>query len=129
MDYLSERDLEQHVTILGWLFIFGHALFLLLGVFVFLLLTTIGAVSGDQQALVILSIVGTGVGILLTVLAVPGIVAGIGLLRRQSWARILAIVVGMLSLINFPLGTAIGIYTLWVLLQRSATDYFASTPA
>ena len=35
-------------------------------------------------------------------------------------------VVGFLGLVNFPLGTAIGIYTFWVLLQDSAADYFTS---
>jgi hypothetical protein len=57
-------------------------------------------------------------------LAIPGLVAGYGLLTWKSWGRILAIVVGILSLINFPLGTAVGIYTLWVLFQEEATDYF-----
>jgi hypothetical protein len=33
-------------------------------------------------------------------------------------------VVGVLNLINFPIGTLIGLYTLWVLMQESASDYF-----
>jgi hypothetical protein len=53
-------------------------------------------------------------------------VAGYGLLRRRAWGRILALVVGFLGLVDFPLGTAIGIYTFWVLLQDSAADYFTS---
>ena len=70
----------------------------------------------------------TAVGLLLATLSLPGLAAGYGLLKHQPWARILAIVVGILSLLNFPLGTAIGIYTLWVLMQPTAADYFA-TPA
>lgn len=31
----------------------------------------------------------------------------------------------ILNLVNFPIGTIIGIYTLWVLFQDSAADYFA----
>jgi hypothetical protein len=38
----------------------------------------------------------------------------------------LAIVVGILSLVNFPVGTLIGLYTLWVLTQPAATEYFAA---
>jgi hypothetical protein len=60
------------------------------------------------------------------VLGIPGMVAGYGLLRRKAWGNILAMVVGFLGLVNFPLGTAIGIYTFWVLLQDSAADYFTS---
>ena len=53
-----------------------------------------------------------------------GIVAGWGLLERQSWARVLAIILGFLSLLHPPLGTALGIYTLWVLLpSESEMEY------
>ena len=39
-----------------------------------------------------------------------------GLLQRAPWARVLVLVMAFVSLINMPLGTALGIYTLWVLL-------------
>ena len=49
-----------------------------------------------------------------------------GLYERQSWARVLGIVVAFLALIRFPFGTALGIYTLWVLLpEGSAREYDA----
>ena len=124
MNQLNQQQLQQHITVLGWLHIIGNFLFLLIGCFVFLLLSTIGAVSGDQQAVVILSMVGTFVAILLTTLGLPGIVAGFGLLGHKPWARYLAIVVGILSLFNFPIGTLVGGYTLWVLFQEHAPAYF-----
>jgi len=126
MNQLNDEKLQLHVTILGWLHIVGHAIFLVIGIFLFTLLTGIGAVSGDWEAMAILGIIGTGLGLLLTILAIPGIVAGYGLLRRKAWGRVLAIVMGILNLINFPLGTAVGLYTLWVLFQERAADYFAS---
>jgi hypothetical protein len=124
MNFLNEHQLKLHVTILGWLYIVGNAIFLLMGAFIFMLLAGIGVASGDSQAMAILSIVGTVVGVLLAVLAIPGLVAGYGLLARKAWGRVLAIVVGILGLINFPVGTAIGIYAILVLLQEGATDYF-----
>jgi hypothetical protein len=54
------------------------------------------------------------------VTGVLGLIAGWGLLERQSWARILAIVLAFISLIHIPFGTAIGVYTLWVLLSASS---------
>lgn len=49
-----------------------------------------------------------------------------GLYERQAWARILGIVIGFLALIRFPFGTALGIYTLWVLLpEGSEREYNA----
>jgi hypothetical protein len=126
MNFLNEHQLKLHVTILGWLYIVGNAIFLLMGAFIFMLLAGIGVASGDSQAMAILSIVGTVVGVLLALLAIPGLVAGYGLLARKAWGRVLAIVVGILGLINFPIGTAIGIYAILVLLQEGATDYFMS---
>jgi hypothetical protein len=62
--------------------------------------------------------------VFLAALSAPGIAAGIGLLKRKSWGRFLAMVVGVLGLLNFPVGTLIGVYMLWVLMQDSAAEYF-----
>jgi hypothetical protein len=129
MNQFDERELQVHVAILGWLYIVANAVFLILAVFSFWLLPTIGAVSGDPDATVVLSIFGTAFGVLMVVLGLPGMLAGYGLLKRYSWARTLALVLGILGLVNFPVGTAIGIYTVLVLLQHSATDYFAQRRA
>ncbi len=52
------------------------------------------------------------------------VVTGIALSRRAPWARILAIVVAFLTLIKPITGTALAIYTLWVLLPSfSAQEY------
>lgn len=129
MKTLTQAEVQQHVAILGWIYVVGHAFFLLIGAFVFTLLSSIGVLSGDQQATMILSLVGTGVGGLLMVLAVPGIAAGIGLLAHKVWGRYLAIVVAILGLVNFPVGTLIGAYALLVLLPEPATHYFATPQA
>jgi len=48
------------------------------------------------------------------------------LLKRFSWARILVLVLGALNLLNVPFGTALGIYTFWVLLDDQSVKMFAS---
>src|SRR5690349_10296611 len=54
-----------------------------------------------------------------------GFPAGWGLLNRQAWARPMAIVVAVVSLFfNIPFGTALGVYTLWVLLPASSEDEY-----
>ena len=63
-------------------------------------------------------------GTFLAVTALVGILLGWGLLDRQPWARLLAIVVGCLKLIDFPLGTALGIYTLWVLASPCGEEEY-----
>ncbi|MFB3778757.1 MAG: zinc ribbon domain-containing protein [Bryobacteraceae bacterium] len=66
-------------------------------------------------------------GLWLTIMGVLGIIAGVGLLARRPWARTMAIVFGCLSLVSFPFGTALGIYTLWVLASsESGRQYRAA---
>jgi hypothetical protein len=48
-----------------------------------------------------------------------GLLVGWGLMRHQPWARIPAIIVGVLALFHPPLLTILGIYTLWVLLGQN----------
>lgn len=58
--------------------------------------------------------------VLLAIEAALAFFAAWGLLDRQGWGRIVAIVAGVLALWRIPLGTALGIYTLWVLLPASS---------
>jgi hypothetical protein len=52
------------------------------------------------------------------------IVTGVALARRAPWARTLALVTAFLTLIKPITGTALAIYTLWVLLPAaSALEY------
>jgi zinc ribbon protein len=59
-------------------------------------------------------------GSIFLVVAAGGILVGWGLMNHERWARITAIVIGILAIFHPPLGTALGIYTLWVLLPADA---------
>ncbi len=52
-----------------------------------------------------------------------------GLLQQQPWGRILAIVVAILSLFHFPFGTALGIWTLVVLLGYRNSSLYGQLPS
>jgi len=66
------------------------------------------------------------VAILILGKGMAGFLAGWGLLQRESWARMLTLVLAFLALFNIPFGTALGIYTLWVLLPaESEAEYQA----
>ena len=70
------------------------------------------------------------VGMLFLASAAIGIAAGWGLLERQPWARMLAIVVAFVNLLDMPFGTALGVYTLWVLLPaESEKEYLEASRA
>lgn len=123
---MKTKDLEGHIPVLGMLHLLGGALFAVIGIFLIIFLSGIGYVVHDAETFRILTFVGLTVGTLLIALSVPGMVAGYGLLRRRSWARALALAVGVLNLFNIPVGTLIGAYTLVVLLKTDAHDYFVA---
>jgi hypothetical protein len=54
------------------------------------------------------------------------LLTGYALLTRHPWGRIFAIIFGILALIHLPLGTALGIYTLWVLAPGVSGDEYAA---
>lgn len=66
----------------------------------------------------------TFIGALILVKAAAGFIAGWGLLQREPWARLLTLVVGFIALFNIPFGTALGIYTFWVLLPAQAEEEY-----
>src|SRR5580658_6409112 len=68
-----------------------------------------------------------GIGFFLMATGLLGVLVGWGLMERQSWARVLAIVFGIFALFHFPLGTVLGIYTLWVLLPADSAQEYQRT--
>lgn len=120
---------QNHITLLGVLHIARGALMLLIGMILFLILAAAGVISEDETAFGILSIVSMVIMFIFTALAIPSIIAGIGVLKRREWGRITALVVGVLSLIDIPLGTALGIYTIWILMDNETRTLFQSGPA
>lgn len=121
------QSIEQHVKILGWLHIVLSSIMIPIAILVFLVIAGSGFLSGEAEAAIATSLIGTVIAGFMILLAVPGVLGGWGLLKRKSWARLLALVLGILNLWSFPFGTAVGVYTLWVLLQDGASDYFAQS--
>jgi len=111
--------LDRHLRTLGILWIIAGGLFVIPG----LILMTISSIVrvaipatetvGRFVAPLVLSVIGGS----LFLVAAGGILVGWGLMKLQPWARMAAIVLGIVSLLHPPFGTALGIYTLWVLLS------------
>src|SRR5437868_13597020 len=105
--------MRNHVTALGWIHIVLDGLGLIMGILLlFLFLGIGGAISATgghdaAPALPVLGVIGTFLLGLFAVLSIPGLIAGIGLLNFAPWSRILAIVLSVIHLFNFPFGTAL----------------------
>lgn len=126
-----------HVKILGIL----HIAFGLLGIaLALILLLVFGGLAGlagasansngdGAAAIGFFGIVGFIAFFVLLVLSLPGLIAGIGLIKFRPWARVFGIVISALDLIHVPLGTALGVYGLWVLLSNETEMLFRNPPA
>lgn len=119
--------MRTHVNILGWLQIALGVLDILVAVVVFGLFAGVGllaGLSGELSGPLVGGAVGTVIGLFLMVTGIPNLLAGWGLLDRKGWARILAMVLGVLNVFKFPYGTLLAIYTFWVLLDDEVKGMF-----
>jgi hypothetical protein len=99
------------------------------GVVVYIIANTLFAPGGGTGAPAFLRPLLSVVGIFVLGKAALGFIAGWGLLQREPWARIVALVLGFISLFNIPFGTAIGVYTMWVLLPSQAEQEYEAMVA
>jgi hypothetical protein len=117
--------MNKHIDVISVLWIVSGALGILLGFFAFFLLFGISYIPDmDWEASQILKIVGAWGGGIIAFFSVPEIIAGIGLIKRKEWGRILALVVSFFNLIWFPLGTALGVYSIIILLNDESVQIF-----
>jgi hypothetical protein len=66
------------------------------------------------------------IGALLLVKGIVGVAAGYGLIQRAPWAWITTVVLAFIAMLSVPFGTALGIYTVWVLLSPGADTQYRS---
>ena len=118
--------METHVTILAVLAIAFGLIGLGAAAFLFIAIAGGGLISADATAIAITSVVAIVIAGFLTLLALPSIIAGVGLLRHSNWARILTLILAALNLPNIPFGTALGVYAFWVLLNDQTTPLFTA---
>jgi len=125
---MEKRNMKQHVSFVGAL----HIGFGLLGIagalaifFGFQFLFEL--VEHEPIAQKVLSYVGNTLALIMLFFSALGVIGGIGLFSYRSWARILVMIVSALNCLNVPVGTAKGIYSLWVLMQPETIELFENS--
>ena len=113
--------LERHLRILGILWMVIGVLWIIPSLVLMGLSRAPHLMIGDEMFThAFMPPMFFSLGVLFLVIAAAGILVGWGLMHHERWARITAIVVGIMALLHPPFGTALGIYTLWVLLPAGA---------
>ncbi len=118
----------NHVRLLAILNLVWGGMGLLAIGFVFLLFvggyTALGIAEGDPVLFWFAGAFGTLFIGIFAVSALPHLLCGWGLLKKRPWARVLGIVMSAIALAIFPLGTALGVYGLYVLLHGETSLMF-----
>jgi hypothetical protein len=119
----EKNRIAGHVRLLGILWLASAALHLIPGFFLAMFFRPhFGILPPDVPPFVPGLLHFLGLAFLAG--AVLNLLAGWGLLDRQPWARMLAIVLAFFNLLHMPFGTALGIYTLWVLLPAKSEEEY-----
>lgn len=121
---MREKDFKFHVTVVAWLHVMEAVLYIGGAILLMTFFSGIGLMTDDPEALGILTVVGLCSGGFLLLFGIPVALAGWGLLKKEYWARVLAMVLAIIGLFLFPIGTIVGAYVLWVLTSEPAAAYF-----
>ncbi len=104
----------------GFQLVAGLAFGVMFGLFGFVPL-----LSGDKDGAMIGGIfigLATVFALMFLVMSLPGLIAAWGLSQGKKWAAVVAALLSLFLLFNFPLGTLIGGYTLYVLSKKENQD-------
>jgi len=123
-------NLDQHKKTLGILHlvygIFTALVFLFIGSIANILIPFIQeaiiedeGVGAEKYVTMVTGIIRTSFMLLFIFSALPSILGGAGLLSKSSWGLIISMIAGCVSLLNFPFGTALGVYTIYVFVQNN----------
>lgn len=117
--------MKDHIKVIGILWVVFGALWLCLAAFVLLVFLGVAMIPDVEDiSPSILRLIGIIAGGFFGLLGLPQIIGGLGLLRHKEWARILILVLAFLALLNVPVGTALGAYTLIVLFKPETIALF-----
>ncbi len=54
-----------------------------------------------------------------TLTSIPSIIGGFAVLKEKEYGLVLILISGCISLLSFPIGTAVGVYSIWVFVENN----------
>ncbi|MBN1133160.1 MAG: hypothetical protein JXR52_03205 [Bacteroidales bacterium] len=122
---MDKSNIKQHVTFVGAIHIGFGALGVLGALILFFMFSfVVQFVEDEPIAVKILQILGNSLPLLILFFAAIDIIGGIGLFSYRPWARVLVLIISAINCLNVPIGTAKGVYSIWVLMHRDAIELF-----
>ena len=127
----TPHSAASHVDLVGVLFMIWGGLTILigastlaLGVAAAALISAAADAGRGQFAASLTAAPFTAFALLALLWGAAHVAVGAFVRRRSHWSRLGAILFGSVDLLLLPYGTALGVYTLWVLLHEDAKRLF-----
>jgi len=118
---MDSIKLDGHKKVLGILYVISAVLTITVMLLLKAILSIVFSIALDKADPddrmiidIILSLVQFLPYLIVIFISIPTLIAGIGLLTRQRWAPLFALIMGCFKLFSFPIGTAIGVYAIWI---------------
>jgi hypothetical protein len=122
---MDESNMKKHVTLVAAFQIGFSAIGLIGAAIIFFIFSFAGSFVDDVEvAGPVMKFIGTFLPSMMLLVSLLGLIGGIGLLSFQKWAKILVMVIAAVGCFAFPIGTIIGVYSLWVLVQDDTAKLF-----
>jgi hypothetical protein len=125
----------NRIDLVGMLFVLWGSLSALIGAS--MLALGLGAVTlvesssrttgGGQIAAVFVAAAFTTLAVMAIIWGIAHIMVGLPIQRRRHWSRLGALMLGAVDLLLLPYGTALGVFTLWILLRQDARAAFSQS--
>jgi len=126
---MEESRMKKHVTVVGAIQIGAGIIGFIGALTVFFALNFAkGMVGDDDVPTVVLGFLSVSLPILIGFMATLSLVGGIALLSFKSWARILVMIVSVIGCLFIPIGTLVGVYSIWTLMQDDTIKLFKPQP-
>jgi len=119
--------MRQHIDTVAWIHIAFGGLGVLAALAVGGLVGGAAFFADDAQTTGFMVLLAGFIAVVMGLLSVPSLVGGWGLLKRRPWARMLVLIVSFLNLLNVPLGTLVGGYSIWVLMNDESRHILYGT--
>jgi hypothetical protein len=122
---MEESSMKKHVTLVAALQIGFSTIGIIGAAVIYLVLSfAVNVVQDVEVAGPILKFMSGMLPAMILLVSLLGLLGGIGLLSFQKWARILVMVITAVGCLAFPVGTIVGVYSLWVLMQDDTVKLF-----
>lgn len=122
---MEDSIMKKHVTLVAAFQIGFSTIGIIGAIILYFVFSFAGSFVNDVDvANTVMRFIGTFLPTMMVMTSLLGLLGGIGLLGFHRWARIVVMVISAIGCFAFPIGTIIGVYSLWVLMQDDTTKLF-----